>query len=370
MQQAKPEIKLKLKHAQKPNGFSLDIDISLPSHGVSAIFGASGSGKTSLLRCIAGLEKADHGHIQLNETIWQSSQSGIFVPPYKRAIGYIFQEASLFTHLTAGDNLQYAIKRAAKFGGQPKNNIDYKALISLMGIEPILNQYPAQLSGGERQRVAMARALLSQPQLLLMDEPLAALDYERKREILPYLERIRDDYKIPIIYVSHAIDEVARLADHLVVLDQGRVTHQGKLADVLGQIEPPLALGEDVGIVLHARLRMRDLDWHLVELAFDGGALWTADDGDRLNAKIRLRILARDVSLTKQASAKTTSILNSLPAKITAIVPDQHKAFALVQLKVGNSVILARVTAKSAALLDLKLGDNVWANVKSVSIIR
>ena len=208
----------------------LDIDTRIPAKGVTAIYGHSGSGKTSLLRCIAGLEKAPNGSLAIHKDDWQATwqDSNIFLPVHKRPIGYVFQEASLFAHLNAEKNLRYAIKRADKKVTQEF----YQRVIAVMGINDILERYPNQLSGGERQRIAIARALLIQPRLLLMDEPLAALDHQRKQEILPYLEKLQQSFDIPILYVSHSMDEVARLADHIVVLDQGKVIAEGKLTDV------------------------------------------------------------------------------------------------------------------------------------------
>ena len=208
------------------SGFSLDVDLHLPGRGVSALYGHSGSGKTTCLRCIAGLERAEQGFVQINDKIWQDSDNGIFVPPHKRALGYVFQEASLFPHLSVLANLQFGLKRIAK----SQRRVDLAQATELLGIGHLLERHPQHLSGGERQRVGIARALLTSPKLLLMDEPLAALDSQRKSEILPYLQRLHDELDIPVLYVSHAQDEVARLADHLVLLSDGKDWPAARLA--------------------------------------------------------------------------------------------------------------------------------------------
>lgn len=356
----------KFKHMHKGHGFCLDVDLQLPSHGVTAIFGRSGAGKTSLLRAMAGLEPIANGLMHFGDEIWQNQR--VFMPTHKRQIGYIFQEASLFPHLNAGGNLAYAQKRAWPMPSG--SGVDYDILVELLGIGDLLKQYPDQLSGGERQRVAIARALLINPKLLLMDEPLAALDAERKQEILSYLERMRNEISIPMIYVSHSIDEVARLADHMLVLDAGKMVAQGRIGDVLSRLDLPLKLGQDIGVVIEATIAERDAKWHLALAEFAAGSLWIADEHDEVGSHVRLRILARDVSLAKYKHADDSSILNGLSAEITEIKPDEHAAMLLVQLKLGEQLLIARITARSAAQLALEVSDRVWAQVKSVSIIR
>ncbi|MGL6161950.1 molybdenum ABC transporter ATP-binding protein [Microbulbifer sp.] len=342
--------------------FCLDVDATLPGRGISAIFGHSGSGKTTLLRCIAGLQRNDGARLVVNGDIWQDGR--LFLPAHKRPLGYVFQEASLFPHLSARGNLDYAVKR----GGKRRPEL-IEHVISLMGIEPILGRYPEQMSGGERQRVAIARALLIRPRLLLMDEPLASLDTARKQEILPYLERLRSEFDIPILYVSHSIDEVARLADHLLVLDRGRVAAQGEVSGVLSRLDLPLRLGEETGVVLQGRVLERDKRWHLVRIGFAGGELWLRDGGDPLEQQIRVRILARDVSLALESHGDT-SILNRLPVEVTELAPDSDDAMALVRLKCGASHIIARLTRRSVDHLGIAPGKKVWAQIKSVAIVK
>lgn len=349
------------KHADK--GFCLDVDIELPGRGTTAIVGQSGSGKTTLLRCVAGLQTVKHGELTINGDVWQSATGTL--PTHKRPLGYVFQEASLFAHLTAQENLAYAMKRSGRSEMQER----YRRVVALMNVEPILHQYPSQLSGGERQRIAIARALLVNPSLLLMDEPLASLDNQRKREILPYLKKLRQEFDLPILYVSHSLDEVARFADYLVVLERGKVAAHGPLADVLSRFDLPICLEDDAGVVLQAEVVERDSRWHLARVAFDGGELWLPDDGDNIGEEIRIRILARDISLAR-SSHQDSSILNRLAVEVIEIAPDHHKAMTLVRLKVGATVAVARVTHRSAQCLQLRVGDHLWAQIKSVAVIR
>ncbi len=342
--------------------FCLNVEATLPGRGITAIFGHSGSGKTTLLRCIAGLQRNEGARLIVNGDTWQDER--LFLPTHKRPLGYVFQEASLFPHLSGRGNLDYAARRV---DGCPPELI--QKVISLMGIEPILGRYPEQMSGGERQRVAIARALLIRPRLLLMDEPLASLDAARKQEILPYLERLRSEFDIPILYVSHSIDEVARLADHLLVLDNGRVAAQGDVPEALSRLDLPLRLGEETGVVLQGRVLERDKKWHLVRIGFVGGELWLRDGGDPQGQQIRVRILARDVSLAL-SPRDDTSILNRLPAEVSEIVPDGDDAMALVRLKCGASHIIARLTRRSIDHLQIVPGKKVWAQIKSAAIVK
>lgn len=343
--------------------FALDVDLTAPGNGITAIFGPSGSGKTTLLRCIAGLEMPDEGHLTVNGDTWQSPAA--FTPTHKRALGYVFQEASLFPHLTAKGNLHYAVKRS----GAVLTTEMYDRVMAVMGIAPVLHRYPDQLSGGERQRVAIARALLIQPRLLLMDEPLASLDAARKQEILPYLERLRSAFDIPMLYVSHSMDEVARLADHAVVLDHGQIVAQGNVADVFSRLDLPLPGGEDAGVILAGRVVERDAQWQLMRVAFAGGGeLWVRDGGDALNQTVRLRVLARDVSLAL-APHDDSSILNRLPVEVVEI-NGADEAMAFIRLKAGGEYLIAQVTRRSVAHLQLAPGKAVWAQIKSVAIVR
>jgi molybdate transport system ATP-binding protein len=341
-------------------GFALAVDLDLPGRGVTAVFGASGSGKTTLLRCIAGLERPS-GEVRVNGEVWQDVAR--FMPTHRRSLGYVFQEANLFPHLTVRGNLDYGMKRLAA-----ARRLDRARTVELLGIGHLLDRKPEGLSGGERQRVAIARALLTSPRLLLMDEPLAALDLPRKREILPYLERLHDELDIPILYVSHAADEVARLADHLVVLDGGRALATGPLGETLARLDLPIQLGEDAGVVLEGTIAVRDPQWHLAQVRCEGAAFWVRDAGHAVGHPVRIRILARDVSLAR-SPARDSSILNILPAEIREIGREAHPAQAMVKLAAGSSPLLARVTRRSVEALALTPGARVFAQVKTVALI-
>jgi molybdate transport system ATP-binding protein len=359
-------IDIAIQHSLRQPGareFNLDVDLQLPGKGITAVFGESGSGKTTFLRCLAGLEKMVDGKVQVKGQIWQSGEK--ILPVHERRVGYVFQESSLFPHLNAAQNIDYGIKRTKA----EKNQASYKQIIDLMGLSPLLDQYPDQLSGGERQRVAIARALLIEPDVLLMDEPLASLDNKRKQEIMPYLESMHEKLDVPIIYVTHSVDEVARLADHLIVLQEGAVVAEGPLQEVLANMDLPIQLGEDTGVVFEATVTERDSEWHLLRTEFLGGELWVRDGGDALDQPIRIRILARDVSLALDAHTDT-SIINRLRGRIEKIHEDEDRAMLLMRLVVGEVKILARVSRRSAHQLGIKVGDEVWAQIKGVAILR
>ncbi|MDC7692302.1 molybdenum ABC transporter ATP-binding protein [Vogesella indigofera] len=344
------------------SGFALDVDLALPTRGVTALFGPSGSGKTTLLRCIAGLERAPQGRLSVGGEVWQDA--GRWLPTYKRPLGYVFQEASLFAHLTVMGNLRYGLKRLS---GQQQVNLEQA--IELLGIGHLLDRKADRLSGGERQRVSIARALAVSPRLLLMDEPLAALDLKRKLEILPYLERLHDELDIPVLYVSHSPDEVAKLADHLVVMDGGRVLTSGPLADTLTRLDLPIRLGEDAGAVLDATVAAVDKEWHLARVDFtEGGSLWAKDSGLSVGQQVRVRVLARDVSLTLDLP-EHSSIQNILPGVVDGVADDDHPGLALVRVRVGRSMLLARLTKRAAASLNLAIGLALWVQVKSVALM-
>ena len=345
-------------------GFVLDVELDLPGQGITALFGHSGSGKTTCLRAIAGLERGARGRLEVNGKVWQDDAQGVFLPTHRRALGYVFQDAALFPHLSVRDNLDYGRRRVAA----AERRVSPDAAIELLGIGALLDRLPEKLSGGEKSRVAVARALLTSPRLLLMDEPLAALDHHRKQEILPYLEKLHDELEIPILYVSHAPDEVARLADHLVVLQGGRALAAGPLGETLARLDLPIQLGEDAGAVIDAAIAERDAAWHLARVDFPGGSLWVRDNGQPIGHRVRVRVLARDVSLA-HSKGEDSSILNALPAKVVAVADDTHPAMVLVRLDVGNSPLLARLTKRSIAALGVREGMDVWARIKAVALI-
>jgi molybdate transport system ATP-binding protein len=363
--------------------FTLDVALALPGEGVSALVGPSGCGKTSLLRALAGLERAA-GRVACGDAVWQDDAQRRFEPTHRRAIGYVIQDASLFPHLDVRANLHYGLKRIAP----AQRRVALEQVVDLLGIGALLARRPDTLSGGERQRVAIARALATSPRLLLMDEPLAALDAPRKAEVLPYLDRLHQQLGIPIVYVSHALDEVARLADHLVLMEAGRVRAAGALADMLARLDLPLARGDDAGVVLHGVVGARDAQWQLARLdvtaAVPGarpgatpGSLpvpdeplgfWARDHGLPLGQPVRLRVLARDVSVAVTPQTGT-SIGNHLPGTVEALADDEHPALALVRVRVGPVPIVARLTRRSAHALQIAPGMPVWAQVKSVALM-
>ncbi len=342
-------------------GFTLDAQLRVPMRGVSAVFGPSGCGKTTLLRCLAGLERVPGGQMRLDEHVWQDDRQ--FVPVHRRSLALVFQDANLFEHLDVRQNLAYGMRRVKP----AERRVPLERAIELLDIGTLLQRRPGSLSGGERQRVAIARALATSPRLLLMDEPLASLDAARKAEVLPCLERLHQELDIPIIYVSHALDEVSRLADQLVLMQAGRVLASGGLVEMLSRLDLPLQLGEDAGVVLPARVALRDERWQLARLDVDGGSLWTRDQGHASGSAVRVRVLARDVSLALGA-LPDTSIGNQLSCVVEEIADDTHPADVLVKVRFGNSTLVARLTRRSAERLALQPGMAVWAQVKTVAL--
>ncbi len=342
--------------------FRLEVDLALPGRGVTALFGHSGSGKTTLLRCLAGLEKAPQAQIRVNGSCWQDGNR--VVPTHQRALGYVFQEASLFPHLSVRKNLAFGQASAA--ATESRQILEHTA--ERLGIAHLLERDPDKLSGGERQRVAIARALLTNPQILLMDEPLAALDLKRKQEILPYLERLHDELDIPMIYVSHSPDEVARLADHLVLLNEGQVVASGPLQETLARIDLPAVFADDAGVVLDTTIGAHDDLDRLSRLDFSGGHIFVGRRDRPLGQKMRCRIHARDVSLTLQRQ-EDTSILNLVPGQVVDIADTDNPANVLVRLDASGTPLLARITRRSLRLLDLHPGKAVWAQIKAVALL-
>lgn len=339
----------------------LDVDLKLPDQGVTALFGPSGCGKTTLLRAIAGLERTRSGYLRIGDSVWQDEHH--FLPPHKRPVGFVFQEASLFGHLDVQGNLDYGLKRSD--GKQKKISFSY--LVELLGIDGLLKRRPHELSGGERQRVAIARALTVGPEILLMDEPLSALDLGLKREILPYLETLISELHIPVVYVSHETGEVARLADHLVFLEKGQEKASGSVVDVFNRLDLPLALSDRAASLVEATVAGFESDYGLTVLGFPGGKFTVSCKPMPLGKKLRLRVFARDVSLTLEKQTGT-SVQNILQAEIVEMTPlDQGQV--MVRLAVGDVFLLARITRKSAVVLALQKGQTVFAQVKSVALL-
>ena len=360
---AKSATRIRARFCLERADFCLDLDLDLPGRGITALFGHSGSGKTTCLRAMAGLERAPGGYFAIGDEIWQDEANGIFVPTHRRALGYVFQEASLFPHLSVRGNMAFGLRRSAP----AERRFDLDSVADLLGIGALLDRRPDGLSGGERQRVAIARALLAAPRLLLMDEPLAALDLKRKLEILPYLERLHDELSIPVIYVSHAPDEVARLADHLVLLEDGKVVASGPLSDTLARADLPPAFADDAGVVLDTTLSTHEAD-NLSQLDFADGSLHVGRRSEVPGSRLRCRIHARDVSIALERP-RASSIVNILPAIVQAIAPTDTPGHVLVQMRIGATPLLARITERSQRELGISPGLAVWAQIKGVALL-
>lgn len=338
--------------------FRLDVDLALPGRGVTAVFGPSGSGKSTLLRAIAGLEPDAVGELRIGDAVWQDA--GQRLPAHRRATGVVFQHTALLPHLSVDGNLCYGWKRA----GAPQALLD--GWIERLALAPLLARRPDTLSGGERQRVALARALACDPRWLLLDEPLSALDGERRAEILPYLEAVRREAGIPILHVTHAMEEAARLADHLVLMDAGKVVAAGPALDILNRGDLPLALREDAGVVLEARVEARDAHG-LLALHTRAGTLHAHGPTHAPGTPLRLRVQARDVSLALQRH-DDSSLLNLLPATLLGLDPlpgGQVQA----RLDASGAPLLARISHRSVERLELRPGMALWAQVKAVALL-
>lgn len=356
------EVRLQLQRS----GFSLDVAFRLPGQGITALFGVSGSGKTTVLRSIAGLERAARGLVRLGTETWQDDMQGLFVPTWRRPLGYVFQEASLFEHLDVQGNLRYGLKRS---GDAAQGEATLAQAIALLGIAHLLQRRPAELSGGERQRVAIARALATRPRLLLLDEPLAALDAARRQEILPWLERLRDELALPMLYISHSAEEVARLAQQLVVLREGRVLAQGPVGDVMSGDAAGELFGEEMASLIEGRIAARDAAYALMRVDFAGGSVWLRDQAQlAIGHPVRLRLLARDVSVTLDEPQRS-SVQNHWPGRVEAILPDGHPAQVQLRLRCGDTAVIARLTRRAVDQLALSPQQTVWVQVKSAALV-
>ena len=347
---------------QTLGAFTLDIAFTAEERGVTALFGRSGSGKTSVINAIAGLTRPDSGHIRIGDTVFFDSARRIDVPVEKRRIGYVFQDARLFPHMTVRSNLEFGLRRVPA----ADRRIAFGPVVELLGLGHLLDRRPRGLSGGEKQRVAFGRALLAQPRLLLMDEPMASLDAARKAEIMPYIERLRDEMNIPIVMVSHALDEVVRLATTMVLIGEGRVRAVGPVGTVMGRLDLSAVTGaQDAGAVLDLTVERHIPDDGLTVLAFDGGHLTVPRVERAPGASVRLHIHARDVIVALQQPVGV-SVRNALAATVVEVAGSGPSS-ADVRLAVGRSFLIARITRAAVRELDLTPGRPVVALVKGIA---
>lgn len=347
--------------------FSLDVSFEAPAQGITALYGPSGCGKTTILRCIAGLRRMV-GRLTVGGQVWQDDRAGVFRRPYERSVGYVFQEASLFPHLSVRRNLLYGARRSSRARGQGR--LQFDDIVELLGVSDLVDRSPAALSGGERQRVAIGRALLSQPRLLLMDEPLAGLDQGSKEGILPYLEALHERLSMPILYVSHDIREVARLADTIVVLSNGRPVCTGQIDEVLERLDLGLGAGPfEAGVVLRARVAGHDPRFRMTRLVLNGQEIAIPGADLRVGHEVRLRIRARDVALAT-VRPDSISVRNILAGTVVEIAEDSDTAFAEVLVDIGGGRLRARITRDASEDLDLAVGMPVYALVKSIALDR
>ena len=345
--------------------FHLDVEFTVPLQGVTTVFGPSGCGKTTLLRCLAGLERSPRGFMKLGENVWQEEQQHLFLPISQRPLGYVFQEPRLFPHFTVRSNLTYGLNRT------PSSNrhIHLDHIIAVLGIEHLLDRRPQNLSGGEQQRVAIGRALLRSPQLLLMDEPLSSLDLKRKREILPFIQRLDSEFHVPILYVTHDIQEVVQLASTVLLLNKGKIVSNGPIEEVFSQLNLRQIIQEnDIGAIIDTQVAQHDEDYGLTQLAFSGGRLSVPRQPKKIGEPVRVQILAKDVSIVANHPSFQTSVLNVFKARILQISPeDTLHPFVDIKLDVGVP-LLATITRKSLSALNLQVGQEVYAQIKTVSL--
>lgn len=345
-------------------GFNLKVDLALPGRGVTVLFGPSGCGKTTLLRCLAGLEPAARGHLSVNGEVWQEQATGFCLPPHRRPVGVVFQDAALFPHLSVRENLDYGQRRVPV----DARRIGFDQAIDLLELRPLLERRTDRLSGGERQRVGMARALLTSPRWLLMDEPLASLDQKLKREILPYLERLHEELDIPVVYVTHSPEEMARLGDHLVLMAQGRITAQGPLQSLLGNLECLSAFAEEPGVIFEATIAGHEPEAGVSRMSSDSGLLTVPLRGDPVGRRVRCRVAPTDVSLAL-TQAGDSSILNILPATVMEIAMLKDPGQVIVRVDAGGISLLARITRLSCERLNLRPGQPIFAQIKAVAFL-
>ena len=342
--------------------FIVDVDFTIPEKGVLGIFGHSGSGKTTLLRCLAGLEKNVQGRIEVNGEVWLDKSRNSSTQ--QRNIAYVFQEGRLFPHLTVSKNLEYGASRIIMRNPDNNNGVDRENLLGLLNISHLLNRYPHQLSGGEQQRVAIGRALLKQPQMLLLDEPLVSLDKKRKQEILPYLEMLHEELRVPMIYVSHDLDEMLRFCDYMLVMEKGKARFNGNIRDALVLPESPLAAIENAAAVLEGTVSKQEKDFDISTVHTVNGNKFQVPGLMPIGKHVRLIIFASDVSLAKN-KAVDSSILNIIEGEISAVL-DKKDGRVLLQINCNQEILLSLISIKSFQLLQLATDKKIHVQVKAV----
>lgn len=351
-------------HLERAGGFTVDAGLDIQDSGITALYGPSGSGKSTILRLIAGLERGgnrDRINIRAGDVTWHDERT--FLPVHERGVGFVFQQQQLFPHLTVKGNLDYAIKRR-----HSNNGIGISQISEWLALEPLMSQPVQQLSGGEAQRVSIARVLLSGARCILMDEPLGSIDVASRARILPYLDRLHRNLQLPLVYVSHSLEEITYLADDLYLLEGGKIVASGSIFELGSSLELNIDAGDAAASVLQCTIAGHEPDYGLTRLDFDGGHLFVTARHRDPGATLRVRIPARDVSITLEPPQQT-SILNIIPVKVEEIQPPSESAGVLVRLAGGKQHILARITRKSLSNLDLSVGQQVYAQIKSVALL-
>jgi molybdate transport system ATP-binding protein len=354
-----PANEIEARFSQKLGALALDASFTLPSRGITALLGPSGAGKSTILRCIAGLHRPETGLLRVGDEVWQDRHR--FLPPHRRPVGFVFQHGNLFSHLSVAGNLRFGLRRAVG------ETLGFDEIVATLNLETLLPRSSQTLSGGERQRVALGRALLSQPRLLLLDEPLSGLDQVRKREILPYLAALRTRLAIPMIYVSHQLDEIVQLADHLCLVEAGRVVASGPIATVMNRLDLSFARSPDASSLLEATMTGYDAEYGLSSLDFGSGTLTIPGRAGELGSRRRIRVIATDVALSRDRPTRTT-ILNILAGEVVTMeLAGPYQLNVLLRLD-GSQCLMARVTRKSWNDLDIRPGDKAFAMIKAASL--
>jgi molybdate transport system ATP-binding protein len=356
-------VTLEARFEHRLGGFRLDVELCLPGRGVTALFGPSGAGKSSLLRLIAGLDRPTRGRFRVNDELWQDSESGLFRPAERRPVGVVFQESSLFSHLSVEGNLRYGWRRLEA----AERRVDFERTIRLLGLERLVGRSVDELSGGERRRVAIGRALLVSPRLLLLDEPMTGLDSTARDEIADCIGSLQRELEIPVLYVSHILDEVIRLADHLVVIRDGRVLGAGPAPETVGRLDLPITSGDLAQAILAPSVAGHDEQYGLTRLELASGSLWVPLHDVAVGARVRVGVLARDVSLALEPPRRS-SILNVLPARVAEVRRD-GPTLLTVRLETGGETLLSRITRRSGEALDIRPGRELYAQVKAVALL-